>query len=870
MRKQRSNDKTLVIFSLVLLLRLTHSQFTVDMCIGSPTEHRNIQNADYIIGGMFPVHYKSGNVYKYNRPGLMWIQAMMFAIEEINNSSEILPNVKLGYRIFDSCNTIDIALKETLMLTQGVFPDAPVIFGRSQCPCGNSTYRMMGLVGDAASATTTKVASVLTASSTAQISYSATSTVLSNKNLYHAFMRTIPPDNYQALLITDLMRKFAWRYVNVIACDDDYGRIGVEQLLPLLKENDICLAVYEVYDVKNDAKNGLELTKAAVKKLKDEMDATVVVLWCQRPEAMDVIKVAQEMKVYHRTWIATETYGNTGDLLKFNQTVVKGLFGIIPAQITYQPFIDRLQQITPNNNMDANPWQHDYWVNYQACNVTFFGNQKQYICPRNDVNLLELPKNKYVNVIDGVYAIAHALHDYIIKNGRGPRDAIDLLPYVRDVNFTGKAKTSITFNEDGDPGDAMYSITNLQYDARISKLKFVNVGSWNFKERKVSLNTSMVQYANLSTETPKSSCSEHCKAGYMGLSFGDKPCCWKCVECPPGSIQPNENQPQCITCQGDKMPNRLRTKCLAPRLTYLKPESLEGGIIIGLMVVGYVIILISIGIFIKHRNTPIVKATNRGLSVLQIFSMLCQLALPILLMQKEMTMKLCGTNLFYFVFFYTITVSVTFTKADRMLRVFEASKSGILAKHSAMKGNTVQYVTVSFLTIIGIGFCCSIFAVFPPEVRQVIRYFGDDVDMLSYCGGYYDTILFAMVAYIVIIALVCTVYAFKARKLPQDFNEARFTSYAMFIFLLTWTMAVPIYFSQRNETGKAASWCILTFVATMSIFIPMYLPKCYVILFRPNKNTEAKFRENLKKSRMKKMSIEPSSSSSVVNTVSTH
>ena len=221
-------------------------------------------------------------------------------------------------------------------------------------------------------------------------------------------------------------------------------------------------------------------------------------------------------------------------------------------------------------------------------------------------------------------------------------------------------------------------------------------------------------------------------------------------------------------------------------------------------------------------------------------------------------------------FFYTITVSVTFTKADRMLRVLEASKSGILAKHSAMKGNTVQYVTVFFLTIIGTGFCCSIFAVFRPEVKQVVRYFGDDVDMLSYCGGYYDTILFAMVAYIVIIALVCTVYAFKARKLPQDFNEARFTSYAMFIFLLTWTMAVPIYFSQRNETGKAASWCILTFVATMSIFVPMYLPKCYVILFRPNKNTEEKFRENLKKSRMKKMSMEPSSSSSVVNAISTH
>ena len=860
---------------------ITHTasgQYTLEMCAGPPVEHRNVQGADYIIGGMFPVHYRSGNIYKYNPPGLMWLTAMMFAVEEINNSSELLPKIRLGYRIFDTCNTIELAVKESLMLTQGIAPDSISMNTSTfeQCPCVNTNTSVIGLVGDAASATTTKIASVLSATSTPQISYSATSTALSNKFLYHSFMRTIPPDNFQAILITDFMKQLGWKYVNVIACDDDYGRVGVDELLPLLQENDICLAVNEVYDVKNDLDKSL--TRVVIKKIKDEKDASAVVLWCQRPEALEVIKVAEELQVYHRTWIATEGYGNTGYLLKYDRRVVQGLFGIIPAQIKYKPVMDWLSQITPNSSFANNPWLHDYWVNYKGCtlvkssnnNNSNNNNNNRYLCQNDDVSLKDLPTNKYVNVINSVYAIAHALDNFGTERdkGRMPSTASELLEYVRGVNFTGKAGNTISFTKEGNPKEALYSITNIQYNNESRKLEFVNVGYWNYMLRQVQLNNSLVQYANNKTTPPKSSCTDECKPGYKGLRFGDKPCCWKCVKCIENTIQPEPNKETCTPCPVNKLPNGARTKCLSPSIKYLNPQSFSGGVVITLMVVGYVIIVTAVVIFIKYRNTPVVKASNRGLSFLQIFSMLCQLAMPVFLMQAEITKTMCGGILFYFVLFYTITVSVTFTKADRMLRVFEASKSGILAKRSAMKGNRVQYATVSLLTVVGVALCISMYLVFKVELSREIRYQDDEIDMLYFCDGYYDTILFAMVCYIVVIGLVCTVYAFKARRLPQDFNEARYTSYAMFIFLLTWTMAVPIYFSQTEKIGKSTSWCILNVISTLSIFVPMYLPKCYLILFKPNQNTEAKFRENLKKKRMKESIVEPSTSSTSMTVMS--
>lgn len=43
---------------------------------------------------------------------------MIFAIHEINKNPEILPDVKLGYKIYDNCGTMDI-LRAALALVSG-------------------------------------------------------------------------------------------------------------------------------------------------------------------------------------------------------------------------------------------------------------------------------------------------------------------------------------------------------------------------------------------------------------------------------------------------------------------------------------------------------------------------------------------------------------------------------------------------------------------------------------------------------------------------------------------------------------------------------------------------------------------------------
>ena len=44
---------------------------------------------------------------------------MLLAIEEINNSTDLLPGVSLGYKIYDICGSISRGVGVTLALTHG-------------------------------------------------------------------------------------------------------------------------------------------------------------------------------------------------------------------------------------------------------------------------------------------------------------------------------------------------------------------------------------------------------------------------------------------------------------------------------------------------------------------------------------------------------------------------------------------------------------------------------------------------------------------------------------------------------------------------------------------------------------------------------
>lgn len=75
-------------------------------------------DGDLMIGGLFPVHQKGEGVEdcgKINsQRGIQRLEAMLLALDEINRDERILPGIRLGAHILDTCSKDTYALEQSL------------------------------------------------------------------------------------------------------------------------------------------------------------------------------------------------------------------------------------------------------------------------------------------------------------------------------------------------------------------------------------------------------------------------------------------------------------------------------------------------------------------------------------------------------------------------------------------------------------------------------------------------------------------------------------------------------------------------------------------------------------------------------------
>ncbi|KAI3353706.1 hypothetical protein L3Q82_004934 [Scortum barcoo] len=86
---------------------------------------------------------------------LRFSHAMVFAIEEINNSTELLPGIKLGYLIHDTCASVPVAVHVAFQLSNGL---DSVFYTGDNC---SQSDMVMAIVGESGSTRTISMLRVI-------------------------------------------------------------------------------------------------------------------------------------------------------------------------------------------------------------------------------------------------------------------------------------------------------------------------------------------------------------------------------------------------------------------------------------------------------------------------------------------------------------------------------------------------------------------------------------------------------------------------------------------------------------------------------------------------------------------------------------
>ena len=814
---------------------------------------RNYKDGDVIVGGLLPIHGSDtgGHCTKLSTTGLRYAEATIFTIDKINNNSTILPNVTIGYDLRDYCWNTARAMKmaydfmchgETLRMSNQNLSTSPTGYVEE-----TKTKTISVLVGPFDSASAVLVGSLLQVSDIPAISPTTTSNELSSQ-MYKDFFRTVPPDTWQAEVMADIIELFNWTYVAAVGLDNSYGQNGISALEKESNNRKTFCIAFSEYIPRLGHTNK---TKETVLKIKRRSEIAVIIVWLSAGYGEAFFAEATAQNLAERTWIFSDSLATTGTLsLDSYFTTINGSLGIIPHEYSALEFEEHLKTITPATIIQRGAdWWEEFWRLHFNCSATNSDDSGLPLCEANLTAHHALQKNRdsFVSyLIDAVYAIAHAL-DNIYRcsptiHGAGETEKCppvkptvkgrDLEKYLRNINFDGLTG-KVRFDKFGDPLTASYDIINFQLDStRDAAHKNVLVGSWNKKNTpKLKVDLSRLRWRT--PFTPLSSCSSGCLPGTRREKT--KPCCWDCIKCPLGTVSTKVGSIYCTKCDPETKSNEERSRCEKLPVINITHLNVYGITITVVASLGLILISFVGGTYIKFFNTPVVKASNREISFLLLFGISALFILAFLEL-SEPSHSLCTATFFWRYFGLSLCITVLFLKTMRIASVFEVDKVAQLFT-PCYKTLTRQGI---FLSGINLAFLCLLATwIFldPPRRNKVIRV---DEYIFFVCKPF-DTniglaLFIAVCVYTLIVAFLCTYYAFKARGIPENFNETKYIGFSMYILLLSSLAYYPVLFAFESWYVTIVS-CTTTLVTSFGMLGCMFGPRIYILFFQSEQNT---------------------------------
>ncbi|XP_057297749.1 G-protein coupled receptor family C group 6 member A-like [Hydractinia symbiolongicarpus] len=815
---------------------LTRSVLTDNKC--ASVSKMSSGRVDYYVTGMFPVYNTSPS--RFNANGLQYIEIVRYVLMKANEQS----SYRIGYVFYDTCG------EEQLDITAGIFTDMllddfyviqneknrvnkthtkkKILKEKNTCRCQEDANEKhhIGIIGPASSAASQRASVLLADEHLVMISYAATSPVLSSKTDYPDFLRTIPSDTFQVQVIMDLILHFNWTYVSVISTDNVYGRAGQNHFRELAKAKGICLGAEVLFEMPYDED---ELTKA-VEILRQDEKAEVIVLFALSRPSLLLFKQAEKLGMHNKTWILSEAVTGAGTLLnKIEPSVLSGAIGITPYAGQYTEFEDYFWNLSYHDSMH-NPFLKTFFnkrgINVSNSNGVTLNDYKSYF----KLNKIGYTRNAITAFIVGLEKFVREKCGQNCSDFPHIGDRTEFNEnYMKVVEFKGLMNETVKFDLNGDISTVTYFITNVQETDK--GLTLNTIGKWKTDSGLVFTTNNIAWPKN---GKAVSHCSALCSPGLYPLYHNDKPCCWDCVPCSKGLVKTGYGQGNCTRCPQNNMPYKERV-CI--KLKEAKPMLISTFLVVAFTLIGVLPYSFVLFTLVKHKHTLIVRTGNAKLSFIQV-SLQSLLVLSFIIAVLDVNVHTCSLRIYIMGFLTVLIITIILIRTEVLLRIFN---SNLRIDKTHVRITTTLQIAIAFATTSLFIFLQSFLYQFEPiKSKQIINMAEQTV--VTVC--HYNLHMVWTMLYLVLLSVMCGIQAFRARNLPDMYNEALLIMYAVFVSSLNFIIMALLSIYSRDEQNPIAFFLII-FFNNLAVLGILYGYKTWMIWLHRMKRTASIHAQNI-------------------------